>query len=152
MTNPKPILRLSRKTRCAALALATAATFAVAPFPIQANEGPLVGVWTTTIGGAGGLSVDISLGFRADGSLQQRIGAAGSETFYSDVYSLAPNGTLAYRIDDYVPKMRCRGTACVPVRPAMPIGQVLSARIDAIGKGSFIFIEAKETHIFKRER
>ena len=34
----------------------------------------------------------------------------------------------------------------------VPIGQVLSARIDAIGKGSFIFIEAKETHIFKRER
>ena len=93
-----------------------------------------------------------SLGFGADGSLQQRIGAAGSETFYSGVYSLAPNGTLAYRIDDYVPKTRCKGTACVPVRPAMPIGQMLSARIDAIGKGSFIFIEAKETHIFKRER
>ena len=152
MIDPRPILRLSRRARDAALALAAAAAFAVGPLLAQAKEGPLVGVWSTTIAGAGGSPVEISLGFGADGSLEQQIGAAGSETFYSGVYSLAPNGTLAYRIDDYVPKSRCTGRACVPVFPAMPIGQVLAARIDAIGKNSFIFMEAKETHIFKRER
>jgi hypothetical protein len=145
-------LRLSRGTRGAALGLAAVAIFTIGPLAVQANEGSLVGVWSTSIAGAGGVAVEISLGFGADGSLQQHVGAGRSETFYSGVYSLAPNGTLAYRIDDYVPKARCTGGACVPVRPAMPIGQVLTAHVDAVGTSSFIFIEAQETHVFTRQR
>jgi len=148
MIDPRPVLRLLRR----AFALAAAAAVIVGPLLAQAKEAALLGVWSTTIAGAGGPSVAISLGFGADSSLEQHIDAAGSVTFYSGVYSLAPNGMLAYRIDDYVPKMRCTGAACKLVQPAMPIGRVLSARIDSVGKSSFIFIEAKETHIFKRQR
>jgi hypothetical protein len=150
MTHPTPLLRLSNRARRAIIALA--ATIVVGAPPLEAKEGPLVGVWSTIIPGTGGVPVEISFGFGADGRLQQQVTAAGNETFYSGVYSLAANGTLTYRIDDYVPKTRCAGSVCVLVPPAMPLGDVLTARIDAAGADSFIFIEAKETHIFRRQR
>lgn len=130
-----------------------AAAFSLLSVSGRAADNPLVGVWVADLSRADGKPyASIALGFDGKGRLQERVTTSTGETFYSGVYSLALNGILYYRLDDYAPKSRCAGSICVAVAPAMPLGQVLTARINSAGGDSFLLIEGRETHVFRRER
>jgi hypothetical protein len=138
--------------RWAALAAIAAAVIALPP-AARAVDNPLIGVWRTELLRADSKPyASIALGFDPKGRLQERVDAPSGQTFYSGVYSLSPDGTLLYRLDDYVPKSRCDGVACVTVQPTMPLGLLLSARIGAAGANSFRLLEGTETLIFMREQ
>ncbi len=123
------------------------------PATAHAVDSRLIGVWRTELLRADSKPyASIALGFDQNGRLQEQVDAPTGQTFYSGVYSLAPDGTLFYRLDDYVPKSRCDGVVCVGVPPTMPLGQVLTARIDSASADSFRLIEGVVTHVFMREQ